>query len=89
MQASLITVTEVRIAPDLKNATVFIMPLLGRNMDETLAAMNAHAYYFQKEIARQMSIKFTPKLVFKGDETFEEADKIDRIIREIHDDEVS
>ena len=87
MQASLITVTEVRIAPDLKNATAFIMPLLGRNMEETLEAMNANAYLFQKEIARQMSIKFTPKMVFKADETFEEADKIDRIIRDIHENE--
>jgi len=87
MNASLITVTEVRIAPDLKNATVFAMPLGGRAIEETMAALNEHAWFFQKEIAHQMSIKFTPKLVFKADETFEEADKIDRIIRDIHDEQ--
>ena len=87
--ASLITITEVRISPDLKNATAYAMPLGGRDLENVLEALNENAYLFQKEIARQMSIKFTPKLNFKADDTFEEADKIDRIIRGIHDEEIS
>jgi ribosome-binding factor A len=87
MNSGLITVTEVKIAPDLKNATVFAMPLGGIHLDETLEALNAQAYYFQKEIARHMKMKFTPRLVFKADETFGEAEKIDRILKQIHEDE--
>ncbi|MCB1538833.1 MAG: 30S ribosome-binding factor RbfA [Rhodospirillales bacterium] len=85
MQSSLITVTEVRIAPDLKNATVYVMPLGGRRIAETLAALNANAFAFQRDIARQMKMKFTPRLNFKADESFDEADKIERIIQQIHD----
>ena len=87
MDSGLITVTEVRIAPDLKNATVFVMPLGGFNLKGVLHALNEHAFLFQKEIARQMKMKFTPRLMFKGDETFGEADKIERIIKKIHDEE--
>lgn len=87
MQSSLITVTEVRIAPDLKNATVYVMPLGGRNLKETLAALNAQAYNFQKEIARNMKMRFTPRLTFRADETFGEAEKIDRILKQIHDED--
>lgn len=85
--SSLITITQVRIAPDLKNATVFAMPLGGHNLDETLDALNEEAYFFQKEIARQMKMKFTPRLTFKADETFGEAEKIERILQRIHDEE--
>lgn len=84
---SLITVTQVQIAPDLKNATVFVMPLGGRNLPETLEALNAQAYYFQREIAHQMKIKFTPKLRFKADDTFGEAAKIERILKQINSDD--
>jgi len=86
VNSSLITVTEVRIAPDLKNATAYVMPLGGHNLGSVLVALNENAYFFQKEIARQMSIKFTPKMKFEADDTFKEADKIDRIIRTIHSD---
>lgn len=87
LNSSLITVTEVRIAPDLKNATVFVMPLGGYGIKEVLRALNAQAAYFQHEIARNMKIKFTPRLTFRADETFGEADKIERIIKQIHDED--
>ncbi len=87
MNSSLITCTQVKIAPDLKNATVFVMPLGGHHLKEVLTALNEQAYFFQKEIGRQMKMKFTPRLVFKADETFGEAEKIDRILRQIHADE--
>jgi ribosome-binding factor A len=87
LDAGLISVTQVKIAPDLKNATVFAMPLGGRNLKEVLRALNEHTYLFQREIAHQMKIKFTPKLVFKADETFNEAEKIERILKTIHQNE--
>lgn len=85
MNSSLITVTQVKIAPDLKNATVFVMPLGGHNLKEVLHALQNEAYLFQKEIARNMKIKFTPRLVFKADDTFNEAEKIERILKQIHE----
>lgn len=87
MNSSLITITQVRISPDLKNATVFAMPLGGTNVKETMAALNDQAYFFQKEIARNMKMKFTPRLTFKADETFGEAEKIERILKKIHDEQ--
>jgi ribosome-binding factor A len=61
------------------------MPLGGHHLEEILAALNEQAYFFQKEIARQMKIKFTPRLSFKADETFGEAEKIERILKKIQD----
>lgn len=84
MNSSLVTCTQVKISPDLKNATVFVMPLGGAHVEEIVEALNLQAYYFQKEIARNMKMKFTPRLTFKGDETFGEAEKIDRILRKIN-----
>jgi len=84
MNSSLITCTQVKISPDLKNATVFIMPLGGHHLKEILAALNEQAWFFQREIGRNMKMKFTPRLTFKGDETFGEAEKIDRILKQIH-----
>lgn len=87
MDSGLITVTEARIAPDLKNATVFVMPLGGYNVVEIVTALNEQSFHFQREIARQMKIKFTPRLTFKADESFGQADKIERIIKKIHDED--
>jgi len=71
INSSLITVTEVRISPDLKNATVFVMPLGGHDVDIILPALNEHAHHFQRELARQMQMKFTPRLKFTTDDTFD------------------
>lgn len=87
LNSSLITCTQVKISPDLKNATVFAMPLGGHNLKQVLAALNEQAYFFQKEIGRQMKMKFTPRLTFKADDTFGEAEKIDRILRQIHEED--
>ncbi|NBX67014.1 MAG: 30S ribosome-binding factor RbfA [Proteobacteria bacterium] len=84
IDSGLITVTEARIAPDLKNATVFVMPLGGYNLKAIVEALNDQSFYFQREIARQMKMKFTPRLTFKADESFGEAVKIERIIKQIH-----
>lgn len=82
-EASSITVTEVRISPDLKQATVYAMPLGGRNLGAVLQALNANAYVFQADIGRQVKMKFTPRLTFVEDETFNNVDKIDNILRSV------
>lgn len=83
MDAGKITVTEVRVSPDLKNAKAYVMTLGGGDMEAVLPALNAEAHVFQKEINRQSSLKFTPKIRFVGDETFDEADRIETLLRDI------
>ena len=81
--ASSVTVTEVRVSPDLKHATAYVMSLGGQNMEEILPALNEEAFNFQKEINRQTQLKFTPKLQFRKDETFDKAVKLEGIISNI------
>ena len=82
-KASSITVTEVRVSPDLKHATAYVMSLGGQAMDEILPALNEEAFNFQKEINKQTQLKFTPKLQFRKDETFDKATKLEGIISNI------
>lgn len=77
-----ITVAEVRITPDLKIAKVFVMILGGGDMEDILEALNEEAPVFQKEIGRQQSMKFTPKVHFVRDESFDEAQKIEALLRD-------
>jgi len=81
--ASSVTVTEVRVSPDLKHATAYVLSLGGQKMDEILPALNNEAHGFQKEINRQTQLKFTPKLQFRKDETFDKATRLDSIISNI------
>lgn len=78
-----VTVAEVRVTPDLKHARAYVMTLGGRDMDEILPALNLSAPYFQKEINRQLNLKFTPKVTFVRDTSFDEAQKIDNILKSI------
>lgn len=78
-----VTVTEVRVAPDLKHAKAYVMKLGGRNMDEILPALNDCAPYFQKEIARQMTTKFTPRVRFVTDDVFDHAEHIENILHNL------
>ncbi len=75
-----VTVSEVRVSPDLKNATAYVMSLGGENMDEILPALNDSAHYFQKEINNASNLKFTPRVNFKVDHSFEEAQRIEKIL---------
>jgi len=79
-----VTVAEVRVSPDLKNAKAYVMSLGGEDMDQVLPALNKEAHIFQKEIGRQQSMKFTPKIHFVRDESFDEAQKIDALLRGVH-----
>lgn len=79
-----VTVAEVRVTPDLKQAKVFVMSLGGQDMEAILPALNAESSIFQKDIGRQLNMKFTPKVHFLRDESFDEAQKIDEILRSVH-----
>ncbi|MCS5596017.1 MAG: 30S ribosome-binding factor RbfA [Alphaproteobacteria bacterium] len=81
--APLVTVAEVRTTPDLKQATAYIMPLGLDNVEEIVDALNEAAYYFQKQINQSSNLKFTPRVRFKIDDTFDEAAKIDTILQNI------
>lgn len=81
--APMITVSEVRISPDLKNATAYVSLLGGRGLDDVLPALNDVAAYFQREINHKLKLKFTPRLRFVTDHSFDEAQKIENILRTI------
>lgn len=75
-----VTVSEVRVSPDMRHATAWVMSLGGVGMEEILPALNESAYIFQKDINRGLGMKFTPKIHFEKDDSFEEADKIERLL---------
>lgn len=81
--ASSVTVTEVRVSPDLKHATAYVISLGGAKMDDILPALNEEVHGLQKDINRQTQLKFTPKLQFRMDDTFDKALRIDSIINTI------
>lgn len=80
-----ITVSEVRVSPDLKNATAYVMTLGGKDMSAILPALNECAPYFQKEIGRSLQLRFTPKIRFAVDNSFENADRIERLLKTLPD----
>ena len=82
--ASTITVSEVRTSPDLKHARVYVMSLGGHDMDKVLPALNEETYIFQKEIARNVSLKFTPRVKFVTDDSFANAEHISNLLRGVH-----
>jgi len=77
----LVSVTEVRMSPDLRHATVFVKPLLGKDEEVVLKALRTNTAYLQREVAKRVKMKFAPKLKFIGDESFEEGSHIDAILR--------
>ena len=78
-----VTITEVNISPDLKNAKVFVMPLGGKKKDDVLDSLNKVSGRIKKIISNHLSLRQTPKLIFKIDETFEYANKIHNILEKI------
>ncbi|HEY4774388.1 MAG TPA: 30S ribosome-binding factor RbfA [Xanthobacteraceae bacterium] len=76
-----ITVPEVRMSADLRLATIYIMPLGGRNQKEVLAALERNKRYLRGELARRVKLKFTPEIRFRLDQRFGEAERIDELLR--------
>lgn len=75
-----ITVSEVRVSPDMKQASVFAAPLGGEAQAETIAALNRVAPYLRSLLGKKIKLKFTPALKFMGDDTFDEARRIDALL---------
>ncbi len=80
VSAANIAVTEVRMTPDLRNATAYVKPLLGKGEDEIVTALRKNTAYLQREVAKRLGLKFAPKLKFRADESFDEADRIERLL---------
>lgn len=80
LSAHSVSVTEVRMSPDLRLATAYVKPLLGANEEAVLTALRQNTAYFQKEVARSLGLKSAAKIRFRVDETFEEADRIERLL---------
>jgi ribosome-binding factor A len=80
LDGSPITVPEVRCSPDLRNATVFIMPLGGRDTDDVLDALERNGRFIRGAVARAVNLKYAPQLKFKIDTSFDEADKVGRLL---------
>ncbi len=78
-----ITVTEVRPSPDLKQATAYVISLGGKDMEEFIPALNNNAAQFQKDIGAQNTMKFTPKVRFKIDTSYENVQKLENILGKI------
>ena len=80
LTAHTISVTEVRMSPDLRHATVFVKPLLGADEDVVLKALRTNTAYFQKEVAGRLKLKYAAKIRFMADESFDEATRIDALL---------
>ena len=81
LQSHLVSITEVRMSPDLRHATVFVKPLLGQDEEAVLKAMRQNTAYLQREVARRIRLKYAAKLKFVADESFDESDHIERLLR--------
>jgi ribosome-binding factor A len=75
-----ITVTEVRISPDLKNATVFVVPLGGEHSPEVMTALRRSAGHLRSLVAHQLRLRYTPHLAFELDRSFDQAQRIDALL---------
>jgi len=82
LASHVVSVTEVRMSPDLRHATIFIKPLLGRDEEAVLKALRTNTAYLQREVARRIKIKFAAKLKFVGDESFDEGSHIATLLRD-------
>ena len=81
LEGHIITVPEVRMSPDLKLATVYVMPLGGRDTEVVLAALERNKKFLRGEVARRVNLKFAPDLRFRVDERFDEAERIEKLLR--------
>lgn len=77
-----ITVTEVRVSPDLRNATAFVTPLGGEKLDEIVAALKRARGFFRAQIAKMVEARYVPEIRFEPDRSFEEAARVGQLIRE-------
>jgi ribosome-binding factor A len=81
LASHVVTVSEVRMSPDLRLATIYIMPLGGRDLRPVLEALERNRRFIRGEVAHAVNLKFAPEIRFLADETFDEARRIDEILR--------
>ena len=77
-----ITVTEVRMSPDLKIAKAYVLPLGGKNAEEKITILKEYSFLIRKILSQKVVMKFLPKLLFRKDESFEYAEKIENLIKQ-------
>ena len=87
LNCKLITVTEVRMTPDLKTARVYVIPLGGVETKETVKILTEYSHLVRKALSKRLDIKFLPKLTFVEDNSFDYAEKIERLIKKNNDKE--
>ena len=85
INSKIITVTEVRMTPDLKTARVYVIPLGGINTKETVKILTEYSHIVRKALSKRLDIKFLPKLTFVEDNSFEYAEKIEKLIKKTKD----
>ena len=81
IEGHVITVPEVHMSPDLRLATIYIMPLGGRGEEAVLDALDRNKRFMRGEISRRINLKFAPEIRFRIDERFDEADRIEELLR--------
>jgi ribosome-binding factor A len=81
LEGHIITVPEVRMSPDLKLATVYVMPLGGKDTDKVIDALARNKKFLRGEVAHRVNLKFAPDLRFRVDERFDEAERIEKLLR--------
>ena len=81
LESQAVTIPEVRMSPDLKLATIYIMPLGGKNITGVLAALDRHRKFLRGEIARRINLRFAPDIRFKADRSFDYGAKIDALLK--------
>jgi len=81
IETHLVTVAEVRMTPDLRLATVYVMPLGGKDEKDVLAALDRNKRYLRGEVAQRVNLKFAPDLRFRIDARFDEAERVERLLR--------
>ena len=82
LAGKMVTVTQVSVSPDLRNATAFVTPFGGGESGKLVAALNRASGYFRRELVRIVKLQFAPQIRFKEDETFEQASKIERLLHD-------
>ena len=82
LETSLITVTEVRMSPDLKTAKVYVLPLGGTDSEEKIKILKDFSFLIRKVLSKKVDLKFLPKVFFVKDESFDYAEKIENLIKQ-------
>ncbi len=81
IEGHIITIPEVQVTADLRLATIYVMPMGGRDADQVVAAFERHKKYLRAEIAHRINLKFAPDIRFRVDDRFAEAERIDKLLR--------